>query len=81
MLYRGLSGFDIFQAIRAMPEFDQIPIIAISASESTQAIPKARELGFSGFISKPIDEALLADQVARVMAGEQIWYEGSPISR
>ena len=81
MLYRGLSGFDIFQAIRSLSEFDHIPIIAVSASEPTAAIPKARELGFSGYISKPIDEALLADQVARIIAGEKIWYDGSLLRR
>ena len=77
MLYHGISGFDIFQEIRSMPEYDHIPIIAVSASEAAVAMPKARELGFSGYISKPVDEVHFANQVARVIAGEEIWYDGT----
>ena len=79
MLYRGISGFDIFQEIRSLPEYDQVPIIAISASEPSVARPRARELGFSGFISKPVDEATFADQIGRVIAGEQIWHDGTSL--
>jgi CheY-like chemotaxis protein len=81
MLRNGVSGFDIFQAIRALPEYNHIPIVAVSASEPSIAMPKARELGFSGFISKPIDEGQFADQIARLIAGEQIWHDGTILPR
>jgi CheY-like chemotaxis protein len=77
MLRDGISGFNIFQEIRALPEFNHVPIVAVSASEPTVAMPRAQELGFSGFISKPIDEAQFADQITRVIAGEHIWYDGT----
>jgi CheY-like chemotaxis protein len=77
MLPRGMSGFDIFEEIRQLPEYDAVPIIAISASEPSVAIPQARKLGFSGFISKPINESIFADQIAQIIAGEQIWYDGT----
>ena len=75
MLSRGISGFDIFQEIRTLPEYDHVPIIAISASEPSVAIPQARTLGFSGFISKPIDEDHFAEQISKVIVGEQIWQD------
>jgi CheY-like chemotaxis protein len=81
MLHRGISGFDIFQDIRALPACNAIPIIAVSASEPAVALPKARELGFAGFISKPIDEGSFVDQVARIIAGEQIWVDGTLVGR
>ena len=56
MLYGGISGFDVFKDIRALPAYNHVPIVAVSASDPSTAIPKARELGFSGFISKPINE-------------------------
>ena len=77
MLHRGISGFDIFQEIRALPAYDAIPIVAISASEPAVALPKARDLGFSGFISKPIDEANFVDQIRRVIEGEKVWVDGT----
>lgn len=77
MLYGGASGFNIFEEIRSIPDYAHIPIVAISASEPTVAIPKARQLGFSGFISKPIDEARICEQIEKIIEGERIWYDGT----
>lgn len=77
MLHGGVSGYDIFNEIRKLPDFAQIPIIAVSASEPATAIPKTRAMGFSGFIGKPIDMDLFPQQVARIIAGEKLWYTGS----
>lgn len=81
MLYGGISGFDIFQEIRATNQYDQIPIIAVSAAEPAVALPKARELGFSGFISKPIDESQFVHQISSVIEGREIWYDGTLAGR
>jgi CheY-like chemotaxis protein len=78
MLARGLSGFEIFEEIRRIPHHQHTPILAISASEPEVAMPRARELGFSGFIAKPVDEALIVRQVLQVMNGESVWHAGTP---
>jgi CheY-like chemotaxis protein len=77
MLGRDASGFQVFKEIRQLEKFDSIPIIAISASEPSVSMPKARELGFNGFISKPVKEDLIIQQIAQVIAGESIWYDGT----
>lgn len=77
MLQRGTSGYELFEAIRGRPEFAHVPIVAVSAAEPSAAIARARQLGFSGFISKPIHQDRLPDQLARLIAGEQIWDTGS----
>ncbi len=76
MLSKGASGYDVFEEIRKDSSYDHIPIVAISASEPAVALPKCRQMGFSGFIAKPIEEHLLADQMVRLIAGEQVWYLG-----
>jgi len=76
MLYQGTSGYDIFEEIRRMPEYDKVPIVAVSASEPAVAIPKTQAMGFSGFIAKPIDDDLFPRQMAQIIAGERIWYAG-----
>ena len=76
MLAGGISGFDIFKEIRAEPDFDGVPIVAVSAAEPAMAIPKAQELGFDGFITKPIDDDLFPGQLAAIIDGEKIWYAG-----
>jgi CheY-like chemotaxis protein len=77
MLDRFKSGFDVFREIRALPQFASVPILAVSASDPGEAIPKTREMGFSGFISKPINEERFAHQVLAVIAGEAIWHDGN----
>lgn len=80
MLPDGKSGFDIYDEIRGLPEFDRIPIIAVSAADPSSAIPKAQQKGFAGFIAKPIDDDLFAKQLAQIMAGEPVWYAGGPFT-
>jgi two-component system sensor histidine kinase/response regulator len=69
-----ISGYDIFQQIRSQPEFNHVPIVAVSAADSSTALPKARSMGFSGFISKPIDFRLFAQQIKHVIDGDLIWH-------
>lgn len=78
MLSVGKTGFDIFQSIRSASKFDAVPIIAVSATEASEAIPHAKNLGFNGYIAKPIDEYLFPFQLARIMRGEVIWDDGRP---
>lgn len=76
MLPRGNSGFTIFEEIRQIPAFKSTPIVAISASDPSEALIKCSEMGFSGFIAKPIDEDLLPDLIDRLIKGEEVWYVG-----
>jgi CheY-like chemotaxis protein len=73
MLPNGITGYDIFSAIRNQPEFDAVPVIAMSVVDRSEAIPQAKKRGFSGFISKPISFRIFPEQVARIIAGELIW--------
>lgn len=76
MLADGISGFDLFDDIRAVPAYAETPMIAVSAMDPNIAIPKARAKGFSGFIAKPIDSQIFAKQLASIIAGETVWYTG-----
>lgn len=76
MLPLGVSGFDIYDEIRAVSKYAEIPIVAVSAMEPNIAMPKAQSKGFQGFIVKPIDHRLFAKQLATILAGEQLWYAG-----
>lgn len=76
MLADGVSGFDIFDQIRALPKYNAVPIIAVSAMDPSIAIPKTRAQGFSGFIAKPIDNVLFPKQLASIIEGEKVWSVG-----
>jgi len=77
MLPLGKSGFDVFESLKASEHLKNVPVVAVSAADPHDSIIRARELGFSGFISKPIREELFVDQIAKIIDGDKIWYDGS----
>jgi CheY-like chemotaxis protein len=76
MLPNGITGYDVFDEIRARPGMENIPIIAVSASDYSTAIPQTQAKGFNGFIAKPLAFNLFASQVRDVLDGKSVWYNG-----
>lgn len=74
MLPLGISGFQLYDMIRADAQFANVPIVAVSAADPAVAMKKARQVGFSGFISKPINHEVFADQIASIIGGQSVWY-------
>lgn len=80
MLADGISGFDVFDEIRTLPEISTVPVIAVSAMDAALAIPRTRAQGFAAFIAKPIDSHRFPEQIAAILAGETIWDSGATMS-
>jgi CheY-like chemotaxis protein len=76
MLGLGHDGFDLARQIREIPDCREIPLVIISAAEPVESMMQARKMGLSGYIAKPIDTGIFADQVARLMSGQEIWSMG-----
>jgi CheY-like chemotaxis protein len=76
MLDEGISGFDLAAQIRALPEYARVPVVAVSSMDPSVAIPRAQAEGFAGFVAKPIETHLFAQQIATILRGEAIWYSG-----
>lgn len=73
-LQHGVSGLDVYDTIRKDEAFAKVPIVAVSALDPSLAIPQTKKKGFSGFISKPVEFNLFAEQVAKVIDGGEVWY-------
>ncbi|MBN1430308.1 MAG: response regulator [Anaerolineae bacterium] len=73
MFTRGYDGYDIYAALRKQSEFDSVPIVMVSAADAAVEIPKARRLGLTSYIAKPIDSDLFAQQLKDIMDGHAIW--------
>lgn len=71
MFPNGITGYDIFDQIRSYPEFDHIPIVAVSASDPAEAIQRTKAHGFDGFISKPLSPTSFARQIADMITQKQ----------
>lgn len=74
MLPNGVTGFDVYALVREIPGMEEIPIIAVSASDPSVVLPRVRDMGFSGFIAKPVDFIKFPDQVLAVLKGTDRWH-------
>ncbi|MCA9958338.1 MAG: response regulator [Anaerolineales bacterium] len=69
----GQSGYDLLETVRASEKFASAKVVAVTAGTLDADVNKARELGFDGFISKPLKMAEFVKQVERILKGEVVW--------
>lgn len=75
MLPGGVSGYDVFAEIKQVPDLVNIPVVVVTASDPSIEMPKARNLGFSGYISKPVRGRTFPHALVQVLDGEAVWGE------
>jgi CheY-like chemotaxis protein len=68
------SGFDMFGIIRSHAQFDEVPIMALTASVMNEEVRLLEQTGFHGVLSKPLDIDAFTGVVDRVLNGERVWY-------
>lgn len=74
MIKGGSSGYSIFRELRSDSQFKAVPIVAVSAADPGEAMRLCREMGFQGFIGKPIDDELFPQQIQQLIDGAEIWH-------
>ncbi|MDH5767275.1 MAG: ATP-binding protein, partial [Gammaproteobacteria bacterium] len=50
-----LNGFEVFEKIRMESSMDHVPVVALSANAMKKEIDKANEMGFTKYLTKPIN--------------------------
>ena len=73
MLRRGINGYDVYDQIRSEPDLKNIPIVAVTSLDPETEIPKAQQMKFDGFISKPINSRQFPKQLAAIIEGKNLW--------
>jgi CheY-like chemotaxis protein len=64
----GLDGLEVTRVIRGSEtQWANVPVIAMTARSDEAAIAAAREAGMNGFIVKPVDQALLYEELGKVV--------------
>lgn len=71
-----LDGFELLKIIRSNSAYDQVPVVALTASVMNEEVEKLRNAGFNGAIGKPISMTQFPDQINKLLAGESIWHIG-----
>ncbi|QBE65566.1 CheR family methyltransferase [Pseudoduganella lutea] len=62
-----MDGFEFMRAVRAEPALRHLPSIALSGLAREQDVQRAREAGFSDFMTKPVTLELLSERVDRLL--------------
>ena len=68
VLMPGIDGWQVLEALRGDPETAGIPVIIISASDDHTITARA---GANGFITKPVQPAVLKDHMHRLIGLER----------
>lgn len=63
----GMDGFETATAIRKLPGYGTVPIIALTANFSDEIRQQCQEQGMQGFISKPVEPARLWETISRYL--------------
>jgi two-component system CheB/CheR fusion protein len=55
----GMTGHELARALRALPEYRSIPLVAVTGFDMYDDVERSAEAGFSAHLRKPIDAASL----------------------
>ncbi len=62
-----MDGYTLTARLKAMPQLDKVPIIALTANVMRGDRERTLEAGCDGYIQKPVDVDLLPEQVNRFL--------------
>ena len=65
------NGFQVLEAVKALPEFADVPVIAYTVH--TSEIDEVRRAGFDGFLGKPLNSRRFSGQLNRILSGIPVW--------
>ena len=79
----GFDGVETLKQIREMKNgaFKDLPIIALTANTISGAREMFRNEGFTEFIPKPIERAVLERVLRKVLAKDQVQYDEMPVGQ
>ena len=67
------DGYDALRQVRKDPTLQDTRVVVVTAHGSSAEMQKAREAGFDGFLSKPLDADRFPEQIKEILDGEEVW--------
>lgn len=67
------SGYEMLAEVRLHEKLNNAKVVAITAGTQAAEAEKARELGFDGFIAKPLKPEIFPQQVQEILDGGTVW--------
>lgn len=63
----GMNGYELAEALRALPAYQSVPLIAVTGFSMYDDRARALNSGFNDFLTKPISPGHLLDVVKRLV--------------
>lgn len=74
-----MSGHEFARWVRAKPKYGAVKLVDVTGSKEGEAITRARESGFNGFVAKPFQFGRLSDVLGQIeSAGEAAFVSTEP---
>ena len=67
------DGFQMLQMLKSSGQYNDIPIVALTASVMSEEIQQLQDAGFTGCIGKPIDADQFPILLDGILNGKVIW--------
>jgi len=67
------DGYEALAQIRTNDKLKDTLVVVVTAQASTTEMQKAREAGFDGFLSKPLDADKFPGQIRDILSGKSVW--------
>jgi two-component system cell cycle response regulator DivK len=67
------DGYDALRQIRADERLKNTLVVVVTAHGSSAEMQRAKEAGFDGFLSKPLDADRFPEQIRQILSGKPIW--------
>ena len=65
----GMNGYELAERLRALPDYNPVPLIAVTGFAMYDDRDRALESGFNAFLTKPINPSDLINLVKRLQDG------------
>jgi CheY-like chemotaxis protein len=62
----GMNGYDLAQALRELPDYAHVPMIAVTGYSMYDDRERALQSGFNAHLTKPIDPSTLMDLITEL---------------
>ncbi|MBC7910445.1 MAG: response regulator [Pyrinomonadaceae bacterium] len=62
----GMNGYDLAMALRAMPDYSGVPMVAVTGFSMYDDRERALQSGFNAHMTKPINPSSLLDLLAKL---------------
>lgn len=67
------SGYEMLSEVREHEKLQETKVVALTAATLPEDVQRARDLGFDGFLSKPLKPAEFSQQVETILSGGAVW--------